>query len=628
MRKFTFLPLFIALIFAYSMQSFSQTILYDSGFDEMTVGDYLAETDDTGFWSTWSSAPGGPEDAQITDVQSSSPSNSVEVQGTVTDLLFLMGNKTSGKYQFDLKYYIEPGFGGYINIQHFEVPGTEWAFEVYFGATEQGYITVGGVDTGFGFNAGEWLDISFVIDLDGDLAQFFLNETQIHEWPFHYQASGESGTKQLGASDIFAGAPTGETPHYYFDDVVFTEIVAGTQVPIIDIDLTPVVQVTEEGETYLIERDITNLGEEDLNFEVVPTYDFDTKGYQSNSNYNYPDYPKSLTRELKALPGSTPTPQDNQGERDVVLRYDDGTYNTAIGNDADQVWRVSAMFPYEMVQPFIGMEISSVDVFINVLSLSHTIQIYGMGSILTPGPGALLYDQDFTPNAESWNNVVLDNPVPISGEDIWVGYMFDKPGGTFTAGVDFGPANPNGDWMSHGIALGWNHLYNPDGDPPLNYNWNIAATLTGELATQWITVNPDGGTLAEDESVTLEINLDATGLAPDQAYLGKVKIRSNDPENEIVTIAISLVVIVGVDEQNTDEYVMVYPNPANDMLRISNMNGQITHIRLSNTIGQIVVDQAVNAPNVKVDVSQLPRGVYMATIETPDGTATQKVIVE
>ncbi len=625
MRKFTFLPLFIALIFAYSMQSFGQTTLYESGFDEMTVGDYLAETDDTGFWTTWSNAPGGVEDAQITDAQSSSPSNSVEVQGTSTDLLFLMGNKTSGKYQFDVKYYIEPGFGGYINIQHFEVPGTEWAFETFFGATEQGYITAGGVDTGFDFNAGEWLDLSFVIDLDGDLAQFFLNGDLVHEWPFHYQASGESGTLQLGAADIFAGAPTGETPHYYFDDVTFTEIVAGTQVPIIDIDLTPVVQVMEVGETYLIERELGNLGEEDLNYEVVPTYDFDTKGYQSNSAYNYPDYPKSLTRELKALHSSTPTPQDNQGERDEVLRYDDGTNNTAIGIDADQVWRVAAMFPYEMVQPFIGMEISSVEVYINNLSLSHTLQIYGMGSILTPGPGSLIYDQDFTPNAESWNTIVLDAPVPISGEDIWVGYMIDKPADAYTAGCDFGPANPNGDWISHGEVLGWGHLAD---NPELNFNWNIAATLTGEPAIQWITVSPDGGTLAQDETVTLEINLDATSLAPDQSYLGKVKIRSNDPENEIVTLAINMVVIVGVDEQETGKYLMVYPNPANDMLRISNLNGEITHIRLTNTVGQVVIDQAVNAPNVKVDVSQLPKGVYMATVETPDGTATQKVIVE
>jgi hypothetical protein len=73
---------------------------------------------------------------------------------------------------------------------------------------------------------------------------------------------------------------------------------------------------------------------------------------------------------------------------------------------------------------------------------------------------------------------------------------------------------------------------------------------------------------------------------------------------------------------------MVYPNPATDLLRISNTTGTIEHITLTNSVGQIVVDEIVNAPNVKVDVSNLPKGVYFATIETAKGTATQKVIVE
>ncbi len=619
MRKFTFLPLFIALIFAYSMQTYGQTTLYESGFDDMNVGDYLAQTDDTGFWTTWSNQPGGAEDAQITDAQSSSPSNSVDVEGS-TDLIFKMGNRTSGKYEFDVKYYIEPGFGGYINFQHFEVPGTEWAFEVYFGATESGYITVGGQDYGFDFNAGEWLQLSFIVNLDVDTAQYFLNDELIHEWPFHFKAGDENGTMQLGGADLFAGAPTGETPHYYFDDVTFIELVAGIESPHIDIDNSPMIEVLEEGQTQVNEREMGNTGVADLEYEVIPTYDLGSKAYVSNSTYEFPKYAKSLSHEVYAK-ATNPTVQPNLSDRDEVLRYDDGINSSAIGNDADQIWRVAAMFPHDMVQPFIGMEISSVDVFINDLSLWHKIQIYGMGSMITPGSGPLLYEQDFEPTAQSWNTINLDTPVPIEGEDIWVGYEFDKPAGTYTPGVDAGPAAENGDWMSHGENLGWTHLA-----PELDFNWNIAATLTGELAPQWLTVTPESGTLIQDETVTLTFTLDATGLTED-GYIAKVKIRNNDPENEIVTIPVNLVVVVGVNENEANDYVMVYPNPATDYLRISNINGTISHIRLTNTIGQVVVDQTVNTPNVKVDVSQLPNGVYMATIDTDKGVAVQKIIV-
>jgi hypothetical protein len=200
--------------------------------------------------------------------------------------------------------------------------------------------------------------------------------------------------------------------------------------------------------------------------------------------------------------------------------------------------------------------------------------------------------------------------------------MFDKPGGVYTPGCDAGPADPNGDWLSHGLALGWGHLA-----PALDYNWNIAAYLRGDLAPQWLSVVPDEGTLMQDEMVTVEISLDAMELTED-GYTGKLKIRNNDPVNELVTILVQLVVIVGVDENPTGEYIMVYPNPATDLLRISNTTGNISHITLTNAIGQIVVNEVVNAPNVKVDVSNLPTGVYFANIETAKGTATQKVIVE
>jgi hypothetical protein len=620
MKKFTLLTLIIAFSAALSMQSFAQTTLYESGFDDMTAGEYFVENEDSGFWTTWSNLPGTDEDAYVSDAQSSSPDNSVEVVGTVTDLLFLCGNKTSGKYQIDFKYYIVAGNGGYFNIQHFEVPGTEWAMEVYFGAAESGYATIGGTDYGFDFNAEEWIQISNIIDLDNDLAQLYINEVMIHEWPFHYQASGTTGTNQLGGFNIFAGAIEGETPHYYLDDFTFIELVAGSVSPIIDIDDGPIVEILEEGELTMLEREMSNLGEDDLNFQIVPTYDLNSKSSTGGTNYTYKDYPNK-SREVYAQHNPNPTSQPN-AERDETLRYDDGVNSDAIGNASDQIWRVAARFPADMVQPFIGMELYQMDVYINDLSLSHTAQVYGMGSFITPGPGTLLYEQDFDPDAASWNTITFDEPVIINGQNIWVGYMFDKPGGVYTPGCDAGPANPNGDWLSHGLALGWGHLA-----PALDYNWNIAAYLRGDLAPQWLSVVPDEGTLMQDEMVTVEISLDAAELTED-GYTGKLKIRNNDPLNDPVTILVQLVVVVGIDENPTGEYIMVYPNPATDLLRISNTTGNIRHITLTNAIGQIVVNEVVNAPNVKVDVSNLPTGVYFANIETAKGTATQKVIVE
>ena len=90
MKKFTLLTLIIAFSAALSMQSFAQTTLYEDGFDDMTAGEYFVENQDSGCWTTWSNTPGTDEDAFVSDEQSASPSNSVEVEG-ITDLIIPHG---------------------------------------------------------------------------------------------------------------------------------------------------------------------------------------------------------------------------------------------------------------------------------------------------------------------------------------------------------------------------------------------------------------------------------------------------------------------------------------------------------------------------------------------------------
>lgn len=622
MKKFTLLTLIIAFTAALSMQSFAQVVLYEDGFDDMTAGEYFVLNQDAEWWQTWSDTPGTDEDAFVSDEQSSSPSNSVEMEG-ISDLMFLCGNKTSGKYQVEVEYYVVSGFGGHINLQHFEVPGIEWAVQIMFGAaigSENGYMEVGGEVEPFTFLHDQWLQLKFIVDLDEDWTEFLIDDVLIFEWPFSYTPFEITGTKQLGAVNIYAGAPEGDTPHYYFDNLIYTELIAGSVAPIIEVNDSPIVEIIEEGEVQMMELEMGNLGEDDLVFDIVVNYDLDLKSTAIETQY-VDNYPKSNSTEVIGIPNPNAVTQNNNGERDEVLRYDDGTNAFNIGNDSEQVWRVAARFTGDILMPYIGMEIFQVDVFMGDAGILQAIQIYGMGPFITPGPGDLLYEQGFDPMIGDWTAVPLDENVIIDGQNLWVGYLVDKPGGVYPAGADAVQDSDEGNWISNGLALGWGHLSSEFGD------WNIAAHITGELAPQWLFVDPNEGTLMQDETVTLEITLDATELT-ESGYVGKINIRNNDPLNEEVTIPVSMVVIVGVDENPTNEYIMVYPNPATDLLRISNNNGLIDHIMLTNTVGQIVVDEVVNAPNVKINMSNLPKGVYFATIETANGTATQKVIVE
>ena len=63
------------------------------------------------------------------------------------------------------------------------------------------------------------------------------------------------------------------------------------------------------------------------------------------------------------------------------------------------------------------------DVYINEMPAKAKINVYGQGE--GGKAGALIAEQPFEAVAESWNHVVFDTPVSITGEDLWFGVQFD-----------------------------------------------------------------------------------------------------------------------------------------------------------------------------------------------------------
>lgn len=604
-------------------------VLLKSGFDfifaddmeSYTLGSYLAESDQTGFWTTWTNSPGGPEDAFIVNEQAASPTQSVEVVGSTTDLILKMGNKTSGKYQFNTKYYVVAGNGGHLNMQHFESPGIEWAWELFFGNDGTGYINACIANAAvFNYTPETWVQIKCVVDIDNDWTQLYIDDVLIHEWTFSCQANEETGTLQLGGMDFFAGAPTGQTAHYYFDDVEYILLQESVTPPTIDIDNSPITMILETGTTGSDVVNMGNTGDQDLEYQVVTTFPQGNIALGRPATGETPAIAKDLHTVITADPEYSSS-VNGIADRDVVLHYD-GENSSAIGaTSGDYQWRVAAKFTPDVVQPYIGMMISSVDVYINDPGIAYKVQIYDMGSFNTPGPGDLLYEADFTATPESWNTIPIDDPIYLDGSDIWVGYWVSSTAGSFTPGCDAGPLNINGDWLSSGP--GWGHL---SGNPDLQFNWNIRANLTGDPIIQWLSVDPAEGMLSKDEYIDVDVTIDATGLVSGQ-YDGKLIVRNNDPNNEAVNINVILGVTVGLNENGEQEFVAVYPNPANDFLRI-NTNGNLNSIRIMNLVGQIIYESQIQNSNTTINISDFESGVYFIQVETTNGTTTQKIVIQ
>lgn len=598
---------------------FAQTTLYEDNLDSYPANSFLAVENPT-WWTTWSNLPGSGEDVQIKTTFSRSAPNSGlcdVTSGTATDGVLLLGDKASGAYELSFWIYVETNRCGYYNIQHFESPGIEWAFEVYFRANGDFNLFHSGLQTDGTYPKDTWFEVKHEIDLDADLITLFIDGVEIESWAFSDEASSTGGTKQLGGVDMYAGAASGsgETPVFYFDDVSYIETTGGND-PIIGADPDSIYKMVVGGTTGTEFLTVLNTGLSDLTFDVNIVYDIAKKSSVKHSTGN--EFPRknvlaNVSTDPTPNPGGSPFPPSDAS---AVLHYD-GDNSSAVGWTYPPITvTVAARFPNSMTLPYAGMEVTSVELYVNDLNTSGSnlmsIEIYDMGNTYEPGP--LLCEQEFTPGGGSWETITLTNPVTVTGGDLWVGYNFTQTSsGIYIPGTDAGPADPNGDFLSTGV--GWSHLA-----PGIDANWNIRANLNGDPIFQWLSVNPMSGTVAPDANLPLILTFDATPLDYIQ-YTATVKLLSNDPATPVLDVPVTLEVIgVGIEEIGKIG-VMVYPNPSKDMLNIVT-NGTLNKVTISDFNGKVVF----NGNSKAIDISALSNGVYFVKVETVQGISNTKFV--
>lgn len=589
------------------------TVLFFDDFESYNLGGYLCEQSD--WWVTWSGGTGGSEDAFIVDEQAYSPTQSLKIEGG-SDIIGPFGDKTSGVYEVNFWYYIPAGYGGYYNIQHFEQAGIEWAYEVYFGEIAEGYLTADGSNYSFMYTQDDWIYIENVIDLDNDWAEVYIEGALIHEFVFSTQASGGAGTLQLGGIDIFAGAPQGETPLYYVDDFEWVEV-SGSSDPAISVTPDEFTVAIAESQTEVETMTIENVGFANLDYEIDVVYDLGSD-LKRTPVTEPTSKVKTYTLELGQAPNYKPNGLAPVKD-DVILHYD-GENSSAIGLTNGGQWEVAARFPNELLVDYVGMELIAIDMYNNEMVDGYQARVYGEG--MNNQAGELLSSQDFTPNATSWNTILLGTPVVVTGEDLWVGYWIDQQvGGVYPAGVDEGPADPNGDFIKSGVA--WGHLSD---NPDLNFNWNIRATLTGTAQPNWLTVSPESGTIIPSDSEDVDVTFSGAGLE-NGSYYATIEVNSNDPEAPITYVDAMLDIITGVNEYGENNAIMLFPNPAQDYIKVR-ANHEISNVRMMNYVGQVVYESNTNTEFMEINTSDLQSGVYVIQIETTAGTITKQVIVK
>lgn len=325
------------------------------------------------------------------------------------------------------------------------------------------------------------------------------------------------GNKFVGAAEL----PTGEWISFLLD--------LEPAQPVIEVDPMSLIENLVFDETSQQILAISNTGEGDLVYDALIQYVVENAKIQTVPAGVSTRKGDLQLAKMENTDGAHPATKAND-KNDVILNYD-GANIDAVGLVGGGTFYGAARYTSEMVAPFGGYHLKSVDVYIGDVPAEIKLLIWDAGT--TNSPGAMLHEQVFTPEGASWNTVTLEQALEVSGADIWVGFEITHDADVFVLGFDGGPANMNGNLLSSD-AIEWEHL----SDYGLNGNWNIRARLQYE-GVQWLTINPASGTIAEDQSQSVIVSFDATGLEPG-TYTANIRINSNAVNEDLLIVPVTL----------------------------------------------------------------------------------------
>jgi len=173
-------------------------------FEAYTAGNMVACSNPT-FWTTWSNAPCGSEDALVSSDFAYSGTKSAKII-TNDDLVKDFGLAlTSGKHRVSFRAYIPSGKAGYFNtLATYAGSNSTWGMECYFDANGGGRV-LGGSATAVAFTypVAAWFLVETFVNLDLDQAQLVINGTAVHTWQWTKGASGTGAPLTLDANDFF-----------------------------------------------------------------------------------------------------------------------------------------------------------------------------------------------------------------------------------------------------------------------------------------------------------------------------------------------------------------------------------------------------------------------------------------
>ncbi len=208
------------------------------------------------------------------------------------------------------------------------------------------------------------------------------------------------------------------------------------------------------------------------------------------------------------------------------------------------------------------------------------------------------------------------------------GYLGDNTGQRFWEYTPDSTTSCSAQFTMYADTFQAHHYYivnNASGTGPLTYLWSWGDSY---FSTSAYPSHSYGDTGIYNICLTITDTVGCQSTYCDTSYH---VVRT---KNGLASVTVITPSQVGITEINNSNAFVVYPNPAHDNLSIafSSNKKQTYSLRLIDITGRIVInnDQTTIIGNneIELNLSTVPRGLYLILVQNGDGTMQKKIVVE
>ncbi len=289
-----------------------------------------------------------------------------------------------------------------------------------------------------------------------------------------------------------------------------------------------------------------------------------------------------------------------------TLNYDDGKYIMNIGASSNTF---AIHIPAEDLAIYKNSKITSIEIF-DACATSYNFNIYNGD---TPNNNTLIHNEVFdTENTQQFVTLQLSEEIGFDiDKDLWLTAKAssDKP---IPCATFMG--NPNSNLIKVGSS--WRSA----SDYSMDYSWLVRLNVSmKEEAVKDMSydVYRNDELIASDlKSTSFNDNID---FDPDVCY--HVKAVYN---NHAITYSNKSCITEMSDDDDLQS--KIFPNPTHDYVNIK--ADKIKNVKIFSLLGSLVFEEDVDSNELKVDVRQFGKGVYILQITTETEILTEKIVVD